>query len=257
MAAANHNNAAISSASNRVRPNLVTREVVFQDMIGDLEVFESFVGSMHTALTDHVETRGLRMTVSKPELSKYFLTAVRARIYKANRQYAPHDPTFHIKTGSAWCLPSSFAAIVDKIGVVELDVPRAVFVPVWSEEFSELTYHQPADLIPTTNKLKSLADHPDLCLTFAHAIQSNVTGDSEVMSLIPLRDATGRIREIRGRVPFDGVSAATVYALHMVHGFYGQLESSILERVVNMENPYRIYAEELAELFMHVAWKVA
>lgn len=255
MAAAN--NAAQSSATSSVRPNLVIREVVRQRMIGDLEIFKSFVSSMHTALTDHVETRGLRMTVSEPELFKYFLTAVRARTYRASRQYEAHDPTFHIKCGSAWCLPAAFAAIVDKIGVVELDVPRATFVPVWSSEFSDLTYTQPAELIPTSSKLRSFADHPDLKLTFVHAIQNNVTGDSEVMSLIPLRDATGRIREIRGRVPFDGVSAATVYALHMVHGFYDELEPRILERIVNLENPYRIYAEELAELFLHVAWKVA
>lgn len=249
--------AANTSATSSVRPNLVIREVVLQRMIGDLAVFSAFTSSMYNALTDHVETRGLRMTVTEEELLKYFLTAVRARAYRASRQYEAHDPTFHIKCGSAWCLPASFAAIVDKIGVVELDVPRATFVPQWSPEYNELTYHQPAELIPTTAKLRSLADHPDLKLTFAHAIQNNITGDSEVMSLIPLRDATGRIREIRGRVPFDGVSAATVYALHMVHGFYDALEPRILERVVNLENPYRIYAEELAELFMHVAWKVA
>jgi len=226
-------------------------------MIGDLEVFRSFVLSMYTALSDHVESRGLMMTVSYDETVKYFLTAVRARTYKASRQYEAHDPTFHIKCGSAWCLPASFAAIVDKIGVVELDVPRATFVPVWPSSLNSETWSQPAELIPTTARFRSLADHPDLKLTFANAIQSNITGDNEVMSLIPLRDDLGRIREIRGRVPFDGVSAVTVFALQMVHGFYEGLESRILQRVVDLENPYRIYAEELNELFMHVAWKVA
>jgi hypothetical protein len=254
MAAAN---AANSPATSSVRPNLVIREVVRQGMIGDIEVFRSFVTSMYSALTDHVETRGLRMTVSIEETQKYFLTAVRARAYKASRQYEAHDPTFHIKCGSAWCLPASFAAIVDKIGVVELDVPRATFVPVWPVSLNEFTYSQPMELVPTTAKFQSLADHPDLRLTFAHALQNNVTGDSEVMSLIPLRDELGRIREIRGRIPFDGVSAATVYALQMVHGFYNELEPRVLERIMNLENPYRVYAEELNELFMHVAWKVA
>lgn len=249
-------NAASSSATSSVRPNLVTREVVRQLMVGDLEIFTTFTGSIYAALVEHVESRGLRMTISEAEMLKYFLTAVRTRTYKASRQYEAHDPTFHIKPSSSWCLPASFASIVDKIGVVELDVPRATFVPVWPVEYNELTYNQPVELIPTTAKFKSLADHPDLNLTFVHAIQNNISGDHEVMSLIPLRDQTGRIREIRGRVPFDGVSAATVYALHMVHGFYGELEPRILERVVNLENPYRVYAEELRELFMHVAWKV-
>jgi len=249
--------AASTPTTNYLRPNLVTREVVAQTVVGDIEVFRAFSGSMHNALTDHIETRGLRMTVSSEELFKYYLTAVRARTYRANRQYQPHDPTFHIKCNSAWCLPATFASIVDKIGVVELDVPRATFVPVWPEAYNELTYTQPAELIPTTSKLASFADHPDLRLTFVTALQNNVTGDAEVMSLIPVRNEQGQIREIRGRIPFDGVSAVTVYALQMIHGFYAALEPRILERVLNMENPYRIYAEELTELFMQVAWKVA
>jgi len=249
--------AASKPTANAVRPNLVTREVVLQTMVGDIDVFRSFTGSMHNALSDHIESRGLRMTVTVDELFKYYLTAVRARTYRANRQYEAHDPTFYIKCNSAWCLPATFASLVDKIGVVELDVPRATFVPVWPKAYDELTYSEPAELIPTTSKLKSIADHPDLNLTFVSAIQNNITGDAEVMSLIPVRDETGRIREIRGRVPFDGVSAVTVYALNMVHGFYASLESQVLDRVVNFENPYRIFAEELAELFMQVAWKVA
>lgn len=249
--------AASATTTNYVRPNLVTREVVTQTVVGDIEIFRSFAGSMHNALTDHVETRGLRMTVTLDEFFTYCLTAVRARVYRANRQYESHDPTFHIKCNSAWCLPAMFASIVDKIGIVELDVPRATFVPIWPAELNEFTYSQPSQLVPTTAKLASLSDHPDLNLTFVSALQNNVTGDAEVMSLIPLRDEAGRIREVRGRMPFDGVSAVTVYALQMVHGFYETLEPRILERVVNMENPYRIYAEELAELFMQVAWKVA
>lgn len=249
--------AANPSAASPAKPNLVVREVVFQRMIGDLEVFGAFVQSMYNAITDHVESRGLRMTVTYEETFKYFLTAVRTRAYKASRQYEAHDPSFHIKCGSAWCLPAQFASIVDKIGVVELDVPRATFVPQWLHEHDALTYSQPVELIPTTSKFRSLADHPDLKLTFVNALQNNITGDMEVMSLIPLRDAQGRIREIRGRIPFDGVSAATVYALQMIHGFYDELEPRILARVMNLENPYRIYAEELAELFVHVAWKVA
>jgi hypothetical protein len=249
--------AASVTTTNFLRPNLVTREVVRQTVVGDIDVFRSFSGSVHTALTDHVESRGLRMTVSDEELVKYFLTAVRARVYRANRQYEPHDPTFHIKCNSAWCLPATFASIVDKIGIVELDVPRATFVPVWPETLNEFTYTQPSELVPTTSKLASLADHPDLRLTFVTAIQNNVTGDAEVMTLVPVRNEQGQIRQIRGRVPFDGVSAVTVYALQMIHGFYAAFEPRVLERVLNMENPYRIYAEELAELFLQVAWKVA
>jgi hypothetical protein len=249
--------AASTPTTNSVRPNLVTREVVKHTVVSDIDVFRAFTGSMHNALTDHVETRGLRMNVSLDELFKYYLTAVRARTYRANRQYESHDPTFHIKCNSAWCLPATFASIVDKLGVVELDVPRATFVPVWPSELNELTYSEPAELVPTTQKLASLSDHPDLRLTFVTALQNNVTGDAEVMTLIPLRDTEGRIRQVRGRMPFDGVSAVTVYALQMVHGFYDAMEPRILERVMNMENPYRIYAEELAELFIQVAWKVA
>jgi len=249
--------AASTTSTNFVRPNLVTREVVTQTVVGDIEVFRAFTGSMHRALSDHVESRGLKMLVSSDELFTYYLTAVRARTYRANRQYEPHDPTFHIKCNSAWCLPATFAAIVDKVGVVELDVPRATFVPIWPDTLNDFTYSQPSQLVPTTAKLAALSDHPDLSLTFVSAIQSNVTGDAEVMSLIPLRDETGRIREIRGRIPFDGVSAVTVYALQLVHGFYETLEPLFLERIMNLENPYRIYAEELTELLMQVAWKVA
>lgn len=249
--------AASATSTNLFRPNLVTREVVFQTVVGDVDIFRAFTTSMHGALSAHVEARGLRMTVTADELFTYYLTAVRARVYRANRQYEGHDPTFHIRCNSAWCLPATFASIVDKIGVVELDVPRATFVPIWTKTLDELTYSEPSQLIPTTAKLASYADHPELSLTFVSALQNNVTGDAEVMSLIPLRDEAGRIREIRGRVPFDGVSAVTVYALQMIHGFYAALEPRVLERVVNMENPYRIYAEELAELFLQVAWKVA
>jgi hypothetical protein len=248
---------AVSTSTSSVRPNLVPQEVVRQLMVGDVEVFRTFVLSMHNAMSDHVESRGLRMTVTEDELFTYFLSAVRTRCYRASRKYEAHDPAFHLRCNSAWALPAMFAAIVDKIGVVELTVPRAVFVPVWNTALNELTFTQPAQLVQITGKLRSLADHPDLKMAFVSAIQNNETGDQEVMTLIPLRDELGRIREIRGKVPFDGVSAAIVYALHMVHGFYEAVEASMLERVCTLENPYRLYAEEVQEALLNVAWRVA
>lgn len=251
------NKGAATPGVSKLSPTLVPREVVRQLIMGDLEVFRTFVGAMHTALTDHVESRGTRMTVSEPELFTYLLTAVRTRTYRAAKKYGDHDPSFHIRTNSMWCLPSQFATIVNKIGVVELNVPRATFVPMWNVEHNEFTYSRPEELVPTTQRLRSLADHPDLRLTFIEAMASNETGDEEVLAMIPLRDELGRIREVRGKVNYDGVSASVVFLLSMVNGFYSALDQALVERIANLENPYAFYGEEMSRLLTETAWRVA
>lgn len=166
--------------------------------------------------------------ITLEEWTKYAFTALRARIARVNDESGVRVP----RSDQEWQIPSMIATVLNGIGRVTVDVPALTIVPVWNPEYDvELLTIPEWQMI--TAKLRAIAaDREYTKFIFVRSLTGDRNGDKTVMDLIPVRDELGRVRQLRGTHPFDGVSAFIYLACGFMPDLYEGVPLPTLERLV-------------------------
>lgn len=172
-------------------------DTVFEEAVSELwELYNLKWGIFHD---------GVEFPVSRDDLLKYCYTAVRARVARVNNE------RFHIRCDDAWALPTPIAAALAGIGVVYTESPIMEIRPKWNHSLDPMILEY-RDWHRLSQRLRAIERDQDAKILFARAIAGDVSGDDILLSLIPVRDEMGRVREIVSRQDFDPI-AAFVYLL--------------------------------------------
>lgn len=185
----------------------ILEEVIEVAVFRDTAVFEQAVEELWELYNLRWGTfhDGMPFPVTRDELLRYAYTAVKARVSRVN------NVRFHIRCDDSWSLPTPLAAALSGLGRVQLESPVAELIPVWNPVLDPMILEY-REWHRISQKLRAVERDPDAKILFAHAIAGDRNGDEVLMALIPVRDETGRMVEIRSRNDFDAI-AGFVYLL--------------------------------------------
>lgn len=217
--------------SNLASERSIADEVMEVTVLHDSDVFEQFVSNIYDALTERFGCAhgGALMPITVEDLTRYAYTAVRARVARVNSERVAIDGrNWQVRCDDTWALPTPLAFIIAGIGRVTLEMPVITIVPKWNEEHDihVLSYE---DWSLISRRLRAIEADKANEITLAHAIEGGKQGDETLMALVPVRDAVGRVTEIRSQGVFDPVAAAA----YLIAG----LEPSALDTAALPQHP--------------------
>jgi len=206
----------------------VAREVKLRVFQTDDSLFRQFIAATyrsHTYKWEAVHPQG-SFLVTAEEWYRYAVTALRSRLARVNDEHG------HIRSDAEWQIPSMIAAVLNGIGRVTIDAPAMVYTPVWNIAYDELllTVNEWADI---TARLRSIAaDREYTKFVFVRNLTGDRTGDPMIMDLIPVRDTTGKIVQLRSQVPVDGVAAFVYLAMGFLPVEYAVFDLNVHPRAL-------------------------
>jgi len=182
----------------------------------DSSIFAEFVGDIYDAIESQYRTvggHGQELPFTKVDLVKYAFTAMCTRVRMINRDRTPiNGERFDIRCNDPWRIPAVLAGIINAVGMVVNEQPVITIVPVWNHELDDqiLTvpqWHRVSQAILAVSRTEGMK------MVLVESLASDRSGDEMLMTLIPVRDEMGRIRQIAHRtIPVDP-SAAAVYII--------------------------------------------
>lgn len=228
------------SELSRVRTQVMSvREVKVVVFTTDDLLFRRFVKAMYDAHVMSWEAHHLQGTfpVTEDEWIQYAFTALRSRLARVN------DERGQIRSDDEWQLPAMLATVINAVGRVTLDGPAMQYTPVWNSEYDNMVLTRD-EWMRVTAKLRVAAADREFCkFIFVRNLSGDRTGDSMVMDLIPVRDATGRIVRLHSDTPVDGVAAFVYLACGFLPDVFSNLDETIHPRVL----PRRYITTDMGE----------
>lgn len=206
----------------------VEREVVMPVFATDDQLFRRFIDAMYDAHVYAWEAfhMGSPMQVTREEWMRYAFTALRSRLARIN------DEGGHIRCDDEWQVPAMLASVINAIGRVTIDAPAMVYKPVWDKRFDNMVLSR-TDWVRITQKLRVLAsDREHTKFIFVRSISGDRSGDPMIMDLIPVRDETGRVAQLRSDQPVDGIAAFVYLACGFMPEIYGVLTLETHQRLL-------------------------
>lgn len=188
----------------------VAREVRLRVFQTDDSIFRRFIDATynsHVYKWEAVHPTG-SFPITREEWYRYAVTALRARLARIN-----DEPRTVVRSDAEWQIPSMIASVLNGIGRVTIDAPAMQYTPTWNSAYDNLllTVAEWADI---TARMRSVAaDREYTKFVFVRNLAGDRSGDPMIMDLIPVRDATGRITELRSEVPIDGIAAFVYIAM--------------------------------------------
>jgi len=176
----------------------------------DANLFTEFVTDLYEAIASQysVVSGGTPMAfpVTLQEFVDYAFTALRTRVARVN------NDRFPIRCNDDWQLLSVLAAAINGVGRVTLETPVVTITPVWNSEYDGhvldvRSWHS------VTQRLRAVAKNSEMKLLLVRAIADDKSGDENIMALVPVRDAMGRIVQLHQRDHEVDPIAAVVYLL--------------------------------------------
>jgi hypothetical protein len=176
----------------------------------DATIFTEFVSDVYDAIAaQYVTVTGrepMAFPVTRDEFISYAFTALRTRVARVN------NDRFPIRCNDPWQLPSVLAAAINGIGRVTLETPVVTITPVWNSDYDAFvldvrTWHS------ITQRLRAVAANSEMKLVLVKALADDKSGDENIMALVPVRDAMGRVVRLAQRDHEVDPIAAVVYLL--------------------------------------------
>jgi hypothetical protein len=176
----------------------------------DAVLFTAFISDVYDALASQysVVTGGAPgvFPVTLEEFTAYTFTALRTRVARVN------NDRFPIRCNDPWQLPSVLAAAINGIGRVTLETPVITITPVWNSDYDSFLldvreWHR------ITQRLRAVAANSEMKVILVKALADDKAGDESIMSLVPVRDAMGRVVQLRNTKHDVDPIAAVVYLL--------------------------------------------
>lgn len=224
----------------RVRSSIaVSREVKLRVFETDDSLFRRFIAATYRSHVYKWEATHARdsFLVTEEEWYRYMVTALRSRLARVN------DERFAIRSDDEWQIPSMVAAVINGIGRVTIDEPAMQYTPVWNNDYDSLVLSR-SEWADITARLRSIAaDREHAKFIFVRNLTGDRSGDPTIMDLIPVRDTTGRIVQLRSRVPVDGVAAFVYLAMGFLPVEYAVFDLNIHPRAL----PPKYFETEVAE----------
>jgi hypothetical protein len=207
---------------------VVEEEVLLMVFRTDDQLFRKFVEASYDAHLYKWEAHhnGAAFKIDKGEWVSYAFTMLRSRLARVN------DEPRQIRCDDEWMAPAMIATVVNAIGRVTIDTPAMVYKPVWNPQYD-------AEVMPrekwlqTTARLRALAaDREFTKFTFVRSLSGDRTGDRMIMDLVPVRDAQGRIAQLRSEQPIDGVAAFVYLACGFMPDIYDEVPAALHARLL-------------------------
>lgn len=204
----------------RVVSNLATERTIADEemevtVLRDSDIFERFVTSVYDTINERYGCAhgGAIMPITLEEFIRYSYTAVRARVARVNSERVQiNGLNWQVRCDDTWALPTPIAFIVAGIGRVQMEMPIISIKPSWNNEHDvHILNYEEWSII--SRRLRAIEADRANQLTLAHALEGGKNGDEQLMSLIPVRDALGRVTELRSHGIFDPVAAASYLIL--------------------------------------------
>jgi len=179
-------------------------------IIADEVLFEGFVESMYEAISYQWTTynRPAELPVSIESFRRYAYTAVKTRVARVNNE------RFHLRCNDAWVLPSPLADCLAGVGQVRLERPVMTIVPKWNVAHN--------DKLMTREEFERFGRHMRIVekdinskFVFVSALASDRSGNDVLMSLVPLRNPDGTLRELASTQDVNPAAAIMYLALGM------------------------------------------
>jgi hypothetical protein len=205
-----------------------SREVRLRVFESDDSLFRQFIAATyrsHVYKWESAHPVG-SFTVTEDEWYRYALTALRSRIARVN------DEGGYIRSDAEWQIPSMIAAVLNGIGRVTIDEPAMLYTPVWNPKYDTLllTKDEWADI---TARMRGLAaDREFTKFIFVRNLTGDRSGDPMIMDLIPVRDATGNIIQLRSKQAVDGVAAFVYLAMGFMPEEYAVFDLNVHPRAL-------------------------
>jgi len=182
-------------------------EEVEVEVLHDAELFDRYARTVYAALAvrwsaDHL---GVPAPVAPDEFVAYAYTAVRTRVARVRNEQ------FHTRCDDRWCIPAQIAVPINGIGRVTMERRILTLTPVWRRDLDTmlLTRDQWQQV---SLRMRAMTDYPGSKFVMVDALSGDKGGDEVLMSLIPVRDATGRIITLHSDYDIDPI-AAVVYLI--------------------------------------------
>lgn len=185
----------------------------------DAELFVQFASEMYRSIqTAHeaVAPNSNGLPFTEEEFVKYAFTAMAARVRRITNDHSPiNGERFEIRCDAPWALPATLAAVINGVGRVTMEIPVITIVPVWNHAYDDFVlperlWYKVSQAIRATDRVVGMK------LVLVNQLAKDPTGDDMVMSLIPVRDEMGRIRQIGSKtMPVDPAAAA----VYIISGF--------------------------------------
>jgi len=181
----------------------IVEDEVLVHVLKDTDVFERFVDESYNSISLRWQARTQAALPFNPEeYRRYYYTALRTRVARVNNE------RFQVRCDDPWALNPVFAAVLAGIGLVVLETPSVTYRPVWDSAHDDkiMTKDEQANL---TRRIRSLVDVDGMKFMPIFAISGDRTGVADVMQILPMRDALGRVTRLTSGTDFDPLAAVT------------------------------------------------
>lgn len=204
-----HNRLIIDEVQEMVLWGDTTDAELFQNFVGDIwDVYNERWGAFHN---------GQPLPITQEDLTRYAYTAVKTRVSRVR------GDRFHLRCDDPWQLPAPLAVAINGIGRVSLEAPVVTILPQWNTEYDSLLITDVREWHRITERLRTIGADQDAKIVLVKALAGDRSGDENVMSLVPIRDESGRIVRLHSTHTVDAI-AATVFLISGFHSaVYGGL----------------------------------
>lgn len=206
----------------------VLEEVLVPVFATDALLFRKFVDATYDSHVYKWEAHHAvgSFLVTREEWMAYAFTALRSRLARVN------DEPGQIRSDDEWKIPSMIASVLNSLGRVTVDAPAMIYKPVWNRAYDAEVL--PRDVwVRVTAKMRALeSDREYSKFVFVRGLSGDRSGDPMIMDLIPVRDATGRIVQLRSDQPVDGVAAFVYLACGFMPDIYDGVSLDIHPRLL-------------------------
>jgi hypothetical protein len=199
----------------------------------DLSLLDAYVAEVWNGLdviwSDH--HYGQELPVSQEELRKYFFTAIRSRV-----QYVRGERV-DIRGNENWWIPASMNWLVAQLGRVESEDPQLRIVPKLTDELIALSLPSGHDgyteFTRIGQKLRRIESDEGNSVIFIHKLEKSREGNPKLMALLPRRDESGRLLEVRSKQFVDPIAASAYF----IYGMEPEHWESVLQPMHPMQQP--------------------
>lgn len=179
----------------------IAEEEVLVRVLSDTDVFERFVLESFNSINLRWQARTQSdLPFDSDEYKRYYYTALRTRVARVNNE------RFHVRCDDPWALNPVFAAVLAGIGLVVLETPAITYRPVWDPTHDAMLMSKD-EQANMTRRINSLVDVEGMKFLPIKAIAGDRTGVAEIMQILPMRDAKGRITKLSSVTDFDPLAA--------------------------------------------------
>jgi hypothetical protein len=176
--------------------------------------FRRFVDSVYEAHAEKWLAFHPEFPLSVEEWRNYAYTALRSRLARVNAEPG------YIRTDDDWCVPAIIAHLINGIGLVYNDTPVCNIIPVWNPEYNEYILTRDEWNVVTRKMRVIDADNDKMKAIFVRNLAGDRQGDPDIMNLVPVRDAMGRVQRLHADTPIDGVAAFVYLAADFAPDIY-------------------------------------